>query len=99
MNIIQKFNMKSRTTFLKKKILSIKDYVKQLQNFRKNFKKRLKKVAEYQTKYYNKNHKLRKFVIDELILLSIKNLNQKRSSKKIFSKFAKLFKIKNKIEK
>ena len=50
-------------------------------------------------KYYNKNHKLRKFVVDELILLFIKNLNQKRSSKKIFFKFAKSFRIENKVEK
>ena len=70
-----------------------------MQNFQKNFEKRLKKVAEYQTKYYNKNHKSKKFVIDELILLSIKNLNQKYLNKKMFFKFAKPFKIENKIEK
>ena len=64
-----------------------------------NFEKRLKKVAEYQTKYYNKNHKLRKFAVDELILLFIKNLNQKRSSKKMSFKFARSFWIENKVEK
>ena len=85
--------------FFKKKILSAKNRVEQLQNFRKNFEKRLKKVAKYQTKYYNKNHKLKKFVVDELIFLSIKNFNQKRLNKKMFFKFAKSFKIKNKIEK
>ena len=91
--------MKSKTIFLKKKILSTKNRVEQLQNLRKNFEKRLKKVAKYQTKYYNKNYKSKKFVVDELILLFIKNFNQKRSNKKIFFKFAKLFKIENKIEK
>ena len=50
-------------------------------------------------KYYNKNYKSRKFVVNELILLLIKNFNQKRSNKKMFFKFTKLFKIKNKIEK
>ena len=85
--------------FFEKKILLIKDRVEQLQNLQKNFKKRLKKVAKYQTKYYNKNHKSRKFVVDELILLSIKNFNQKRLNKKMFFKFAKSFKIENKIEK
>ena len=64
-----------------------------------NFEKWLKKVAEYQTKYYNKNHKIRKFAVNELILLFIKNLNQKRSSKKIFFKFTKSFRIENKVEK
>ena len=85
--------------FFEEKILLAKDRVEQLQSLRKNFEKRLKKVAEYQTKYYNKNHKSKKFVVDELILLSIKNLNQKRSSKKMFFKFAGSFKIEDKIKK
>ena len=94
-----KIRYKIENNFFLKKILSAKDRVEQLQNFQKNFKKQLKKVAKYQTKYYNKNYKLKKFVVDELILLSIKNLNQKRSNKKMFFKFAKSFKIENKIEK
>ena len=91
--------MKSRTIFLKKKILSTKNCVEQLQNFRENFEKRLKKVAKYQTKYYNKNHKLKEFIVDELILLLIKTFNQKYLNKKMFFKFAKSFKIKNRIKK
>ena len=94
-----KIRYEVENNFFEKKILSTKDRVEQLQNLRKSFEKRLKKVAEYQAKYYNKNHKSKKFVVDELILLSIKNLNQKRPSKKMFFKFAKSFKIENKIEK
>ena len=56
-----------------------------------NFEKRLKKIAEYQIKYYNKNHKLKEFAVNKLILLFIKNFNQKRSSKKMFFKFARSF--------
>ena len=56
-----------------------------------NFEKQLKKIAEYQMKYYNKNYKSRKFAVDKLILLFIKNLNEKRSSKKMFFKFARSF--------
>ena len=85
--------------FFEEKISSAKNRVEQLQSFRKNCKKRLKKAAKYQTKYYNKNNKSKEFVVDELILLLIKNLNQKRLNKKIFSKFAKSFKIENKIKK
>ena len=85
--------------FFEKKISSAKDRVEQLQSLQESLEKRLKKVAEYQTKYYNKNYKSREFVVDELILLSIKNFNQKRSSKKMFFKFVKSFKIENKIEK
>ena len=94
-----KIRYEVENNFFEEKISSAKDRVKQLQNLRKNFKERLKKAAEYQTKYYNKNHKSKKFVVGELILLSIKNLNQKRSNKKMFLKFAKSFKIENKIEK
>ena len=94
-----KIQYEVENNFFKKKILLIKDRVEQLQNLQKSFKKRLEKVAKYQIKYYNKNHKLKKFVVDELILLLIKNLNQKRSNKKMFFKFARLFKIENKIRK
>ena len=94
-----KIRYEVENNFFKKKILLTKDRVEQLQSFWKNFEKQLKKVVKYQTKYYNKNYKLRKFVVDELILLSIKNFNQKRSNKKMFFKFTKSFKIENKIEK
>ena len=86
-----KIRYEVENNFLKEKISSAKNRVEQLQNFRKNFKKRLKKVAKYQTKYYDKNYKSKKFAVDELILLFIKNLNQKRLNKKIFFKFAKSF--------
>ena len=94
-----KIRYEVENNFLEEKISSTKDRVEQLQSFRKNFKKRLKEVAEYQTKYYNKNHKLKKFVVGELIFLLIKNFNQKRLNKKMFFKFARSFKIENKIEK
>ena len=94
-----KIRYEIENNFLKRKILSAKDCVEQLQNFRMNFKKRLKKVAKYQTKYYNKNYKSKEFAVDKRILLFIKNFNQKRSSKKMFFKFAKSFWIENKVEK
>ena len=94
-----KIRYEIENNFFEKKISSAKNRVEQLQNLRENLEKRLKKAAKYQTKYYNKNHKLKEFVVDELILLSTKNFNQKRSNKKMSLKFAKPFKIENKIEK
>ena len=94
-----KIRYEVENNFSEKEISSAKNRVEQLQSLRMNFKKRLKKVAEYQTKYYNKNHKSKEFAVDELILLFIKNFNQKRSSKKMFFKFAKSFRIENKVEK
>ena len=38
------------------------------------------------------------FAINDLIILFIKNLKQKRFNKKLLHKFAKLFKIKSKID-
>ena len=86
-----KIRYEVENNFSEEEILSAKNRVEQLQNLRINFEKRLKKVAEYQTKYYNKNHKSKKFAVDELILLFIKNFNQKRLNKKMFFKFARLF--------
>ena len=70
-----KIRYEVENNFFEKEISSAKNRVEQLQNFQNDFEKRLKKVAKYQTKYYNKNHKSREFVVDELILLSIKNFN------------------------
>ena len=59
---------------------------------------RLQRANVEQTKYYNVNHKLKKYVVSDLILLSIKNLKQKRSSKKLSHKFVESFRMKNKID-
>ena len=58
---------------------------------------RLQRANVKQIKYYNINHKLKKYVVNDLILLSTKNLKQKRSSKKLLHKFIESFRMKNKI--
>ena len=78
---------------------SAKDRVEQLQSLREGLEERLKKAAEYQANYYNKNHKPREFAVGELVLLSTRNLNQKRPSKKMSPKFAGPFRIEDKIGK
>ena len=60
--------------------------------------KRLKHVSFKQTKYYNKKHKSMKYYVSDLIMLSIKNLKQKRFNKKMSHKFVEFFKMKNKID-
>ena len=59
---------------------------------------RLQRVSVEQTKYYNINHKLKKYVVGDLILLSIKNLKQKWFNKKLSHKFVESFRMKNKID-
>ena len=52
---------------------------------------RLQRANVEQIKYYNINHKLKKYVVNDLILLSIKNLKQKRFNKKLSHKFIESF--------
>ena len=58
---------------------------------------RLQRINVEQIKYYNVNYKSKKYVVNDLILLSIKNFKQKRSNKKLSHKFIKSFRMKNKI--
>ena len=58
----------------------------------------LQRVSVKQIKYYNVNHKSKKYIVSDLILLSIKNLKQKRLSKKLSHKFVESFWMKNKID-
>ena len=60
--------------------------------------KRLKHAVAEQTKYYNQKHTLKEFNVDDLIMLNIKNLKQRRSSKKMSHKYVKSFRVENKID-
>ena len=60
---------------------------------------RLQRVNIEQIKYYNVNYKSKKYVVNDLILLSIKNFKQKQSSKKLSHRFVESFRMKNKIDK
>ncbi len=56
-------------------------------------------MIDAQTKYYNQKHKSKFFNVDDLIMLSAKNLKQKKSSKKLLNKMIKLFHIQKFINK
>ena len=58
---------------------------------------RLQKTSAQQIKYYNVNHQSKSYIVNDLMLLSIKNFKQKRSNKKLLHKCIDLFRIKNKI--
>jgi len=89
---------KIKNNFIKKKILLAQKCVKQFYNLKKILAKRLENAIAQQAKYYNKKYKSKSFVVEKLIILSIRNLKQKRSSKKISHKYIELFRIKNKIK-
>ena len=64
---------------------------------RNSLTQRLENVDVQQTKHYNRKHKFMFYAIENLIMLSIKNFKQKKFNKKLSYKFAKFFKIENKI--
>ena len=97
-NYYSEIYYKVENNFIKEKILSIQKYIKQFYNLKKVLTKRFENAVAQQTKYYNKRYKLKSFAVEELIMLSTRNLKQKRFSKKILYKYIKLFRIKNKIK-
>ncbi len=56
-------------------------------------------MIDAQTKYYNWKHKSKFFNVDDLIMLSAKNLKQKKLSKKLSNKMIELFYIQKLINK
>jgi len=56
-------------------------------------------VIDAQAKYYNQKHKSKFFNVDDLVMLSAKNLKQKKSSKKLSNKMIKFFHIQKLINK
>ncbi len=56
-------------------------------------------MIDAQTKYYNWKHKFKFFNVNDLIMLSAKNLKQKKLSKKLLNKIIKFFHIQKLINK
>ena len=101
--LMYKYNLKIHyeveDNFIKEKISFAKERIKRFYNIRNQLMQRLQRINVEQIKYYNINYKLKKYVVSDLILLSIKNLKQKWLSKKLSHKFVESFQIKNKINK
>jgi len=81
------------------KVLTIKNRVKQLHEARKKLSKQWESAVASQVKAYNQKHKLKTYNKDNLVLLSMKNLSQKRSNKKLSHKFAESFYIQDIVRK
>ena len=93
-----KIHYEVENNFIVKKVFEVKNKVRRFHEMKNLLTQRFEHVNVQQTKYYNRKHKFMTFAIDDLIMLFIKNLKQKRFNKKLSHKFAKLFKIKNKID-
>ncbi len=73
-NYYSKIYYEVKNNFIEKEISLTQKRVKQLYNLRKVLAKRLENAIAQQTKYYNEKHKLKSFVVEELIMFLIKNL-------------------------
>ena len=83
--------------FLEKKILIASERIKQLQDYRQKIETHLRRAIEAQAKYYNKTHKPQVYKKKKLVILSTRNLKQKRFSKKLSHRFIGPFRIEAKV--
>ena len=93
-----KIHYEIKNDFIEKKISSTKNKIKHLHEVKKTLIKRLKIVVATQTKYYNQKHEFKKFNVNDLIMLNIKNLKQRRFNKEMSHKYVKSFRVKDKID-
>ena len=70
-----------------------KERIKEIDAIRQELARRWQSVQETQSKSYNKNHKPQRFDRGDLIILSAKNLKQKRPSKKLSDKLIGPFRV------
>lgn len=75
-----------------------KERIKEIDAIRQELARRWQSVQEMQSKSYNKNHKPQRFDRGDLVMLSAKNLKQKRPSKKLSDKLIGPFRIQKCIE-
>ena len=74
-----------------------KERVRRLNEIRNFCAQRLEHAAAQQAKYYNQKHKPMSYSVGDLVMLSTKNLKQKRPSKKLSHKFVGPFRVEDKV--
>ena len=79
------------------RIPAAKDRIKHLHEMRQALTERLKHASSKQAEYYNKKHKPMEYHVGDLVMLSTRNLKQKRPSKKMSHKFVGPFRVEDKV--
>ncbi len=82
-----------------KEVPAAKNRVKQLHEAHEKLSKQWESTVASQVKAYNQRHKLKTYNKNNLVLLLMKNLSQKRLNKKLSHKFAESFHIQDIVEK
>ncbi len=93
------FDIHIENNAMKEEVSAAKECVKMLQDVQNTLMQWWQNVIDAQAKYYNWKHKSKFFNVDDLIMLSAKNLKQKKLSKKLSNKMIKLFCIQELIDK
>ena len=93
---VSDFNFKF--DFAQSNILATRQRLQSLHDKREQLKKNLKHSSETQTKWINKKILAKTFSVRDKIMLSIKNLRQMRSKKKLSNKYIESFEIEDVVE-
>ncbi len=87
------FDIYIKNDAMKEEVSAAKKRVEMLQDMWNTLTKWWQNMINAQTKYYNWKHKSKFFNINNLIMLSAKNLKQKKLSKKLSNKMIEFFRI------
>ena len=79
--------------YVEKKISAVNKKIKQLHKIQKKLIQWWVYVVKLQIKYYNQKHIFKKFNFDDLIMLFVQNIKQKKTFKKLFHKFIESFHV------
>jgi len=82
-----------------RKIPDTKKRIKTMQKTRIKIVRHWQDASETQSKYSNKKHQPKTYNVEDLVLLSTKNLRQRRSSRKLSHKFIEPFRITDLVDK
>ena len=93
------FDICIKNDAMKEEVSAAKEHVEMLKDVRNTLTQWWQNAIDAQTKYYNWKHKFKFFNVDNLVMLSAKNLKQKKSSKKLLNKTLKFFYIQEFINK
>ncbi len=93
------FDIHIENDAMKEEVSAAKEYVEMLQDVWNTLMQWWQNAINAQTKYYNWKHKSKFFNVDDLIMLSAKNLKQKKSSKKLSNKLIEFFHIQKSVNK
>ncbi len=93
------FDIHIKNNAMKEEVSAAKERVEMLKDVWNTLMQWWQNAINAQAKYYNQKHKFKFFNVNDLVMLSAKNLKQKKLSKKLSNKMIKFFYIQELINK